>query len=103
MFGHLITLNFNKRSNHHKTMIGGFFSIFIKIFLKIYIVLNFVNMFWYKANVNGYYDGTSPMEELGRVHFNDTDTVLFYVLNNQRDDSPVFLGKETSQYIDMYY
>ena len=60
-------------------------------------------MFWYKANINGSFDGTTLMEELGRVNINDTDTVLFYVLSNQRDESPVYLGKETSQYIDMYY
>ena len=84
-------------------MIGGCFSIFIKIFLKIYIVLNFVTMFWHKANINGSFDGTSPMEELGRVNINETETVLFYVLSNQKDDSPVYLGKETSQFIDIYY
>ena len=82
MFGHLITLNFNKRSNHHKTQIGGVFSVLIQGFLKIYILLNFVTMFWYHANSNGYLDGTNPLEELGKIYVNDTDNIVFYVLSN---------------------
>ena len=33
MFGHVVNLNFDQRGVAHKTFIGGFFSIFIRIFL----------------------------------------------------------------------
>ena len=41
MFGHLITMNFNKRGAYHKTLIGAMFSILIKIMIYIYISLTF--------------------------------------------------------------
>jgi hypothetical protein len=41
MFGHLITMNFNKRGAYHKTMIGAFFSVLIKFCIYVYIALTF--------------------------------------------------------------
>ena len=41
MFGHLITMNFNKRGNFHKTLVGAFFSIIIKVGIYIYVALTF--------------------------------------------------------------
>ena len=60
-------------------------------------------MFWYQSNTNGFFDGTKPLEEIGRVNINETENDTFYVLSNQKDDSPLFLNKETAQYIDVYY
>ena len=39
MFGHQVGLNFNKQGDHHKTKIGGFFSIFVRMGLSVYIFL----------------------------------------------------------------
>ena len=36
MFGHVIALNFNKKGESHTTLIGGFFSVLIKIAFSIY-------------------------------------------------------------------
>ena len=44
-FGHVITLNFNRNGNSHKTSIGGFFSIFIQIFVTFYVASCFWVMF----------------------------------------------------------
>jgi hypothetical protein len=44
MFGHIIQLNFNKEGDSHKTVIGGSFSIFIKIAMFIYVFMNFKKM-----------------------------------------------------------
>ena len=44
MFGHKINVNFNKK-NVHKTLIGGFASLVIKIALMTYVVLKFKIMF----------------------------------------------------------
>ena len=82
MFGHLVALNFNKRSNNHKTLIGGLFSFAIHWFLRVYVVLNFATMFLYRGNINNSLDGSSPLEDLGRVDINGTDNVIFYVLSN---------------------
>jgi hypothetical protein len=53
MFGYLITLNFNRRGQYHKTQIGGIVSMCIKIFINVYIVLNFTTLFSYGDNKNG--------------------------------------------------
>jgi hypothetical protein len=82
MFGHIVSLNFNRRGNTHKTHMGGVFSFAIKGFLKIYVLLNFITMFWYEANINGYEDGSSSFEDLGRVNISDSDNVVFYVISN---------------------
>ena len=46
MFGHLITMNFNQKGNRHKTEIGAFFSIIIKVFIYLYIGLTFKALLW---------------------------------------------------------
>ena len=38
IFGHSISLNFDKKGDSHRTVIGGFFSILIKVFLIVYII-----------------------------------------------------------------
>ena len=52
MFGHLITMNFNKRGNHHKTLVGAFFSIFIKVMIYVYVGLTFKQLIYKDANKN---------------------------------------------------
>ena len=37
MFGHPIELNFNKKGSTHNTVVGGFFSIYIRMFLLFYV------------------------------------------------------------------
>ena len=82
LFGHLITLNFNLRGNHHKTIIGGFFSIAIKAFIHIYVILNFVTLFTYGANTDGLLHGYEPIENLGTITSTEADINTFYVLRN---------------------
>jgi sorbitol-specific phosphotransferase system component IIC len=38
-FGHVIALNFQKKGEEHKTMIGGLFSFLISILLLVYFGL----------------------------------------------------------------
>lgn len=38
MFGHPVTLNFNKKGSEHLTYIGAFFSVIMKLFLLLWIV-----------------------------------------------------------------
>jgi hypothetical protein len=52
MFGHQITFNFNKRGDKHKTMIGAYFSIIIKICIYLYVLLTFNTMFTHGDNRN---------------------------------------------------
>ena len=40
MYGHSVTLNFDKKGDTHNTFFGGFFSIWVKIAIFIYVALN---------------------------------------------------------------
>lgn len=50
MFGHPIELNFNRSGSRHKTVIGGFFSIFIKGALLFFAVIIITRVFTYDDN-----------------------------------------------------
>jgi hypothetical protein len=50
MFGHPIELNFNNKGSTHNTIVGGFFSIFIRSFLTFYVFYNIYQMCWYQNN-----------------------------------------------------
>ena len=41
MFGHAVTLNFNKRGDVFQTNIGGFFSVLIKLFFVWFLYSKF--------------------------------------------------------------
>ena len=47
MFGQPIELNFNNSGSKHKTVVGGFCSIYIRMFLLFYVVYIFHQMFSY--------------------------------------------------------
>jgi len=52
MFGHSIALNFQNQGASHNTLIGGFFSSFIKVIFGIYIYLIFKKMIMMEGNMN---------------------------------------------------
>ena len=72
MFGYLITLNFNRRGQYHKTQIGGLFSVCIKVFIYVYVILNFHSMFTLKENKNITIKSMEPFEKIGRINLNET-------------------------------
>ena len=103
LFGHLITLNFNKRGQYHRTSLGGCFSILIKVFIYVYVLLNFVTLFTYGANKNFTLNGYTPVMDLGKVYLNQTDTTVYYVMRNQVGWSALWLGDELRRYVDIYF
>ena len=44
IFGHQISLNLDDQGDSHQTVVGGIFSIFLKILMGLYIIVNFVKM-----------------------------------------------------------
>ena len=40
LFGHRIAFNFDKKGDVHKTVLGGLFSVLIKITMTCYVILN---------------------------------------------------------------
>jgi hypothetical protein len=50
-FGHPISWNFDKQGDSHNTLIGGIFSVFIKLFF-LFFVTTKVKQFLYKEESN---------------------------------------------------
>ena len=41
MFGHAISLNFDRNGEHHRTIVTGLFSLFLKCIITLYVILRF--------------------------------------------------------------
>lgn len=67
MFGHTICLNFNKEGDAHKTAIGGFMSVFIRIAMAIYVYINFKKMIFNESDSNGTQSNTLDLEKHGEI------------------------------------
>lgn len=50
MFGHPIELNFNQSGSRHNTVVGGFFSIFVRAALLFFSFVIIMRMFTYGSN-----------------------------------------------------
>lgn len=50
MFGHKVSLNFNKKGKDHKTTVGGFCSLFIRLIMLTYVILLFKRLFLKERN-----------------------------------------------------
>ena len=103
MFGHVVNLNFDERGISHKTFIGGFFSIFIRIFLTIYFYLNIQKIIFSKGDKNVSTVGLLNLIELGPVNLNSTKLKIFHVVRKQKKDGSqlTFEDGELEQYLDI--
>ena len=50
IFGHPITLNFNRQGDTFKTLLGGYVSIMIKILVLLFILMKSIILFQLKDN-----------------------------------------------------
>ena len=75
IFGHPISLNFNRKGDHHKTLVGGFISIWIKILYFSYMIFLLSQLFLYED------DKTFRIEyqkEIGFRSWNETGIALIH-------------------------
>lgn len=80
MFGHTINLNFNKEGDSHKTLIGGFFSVFIKIAMFLYVFDNCKKMFLKEADSNSIEYNLIDLDDQPDKHYSETDFTMFFIL-----------------------
>ena len=89
-------MNFNRRGNHHKTLVGAIFSIIIKALIYIYVGLTFKSLLFMDENKNSTIYSSEPIENFGTVYYNQTGHFIFYVLRHQNTTAPIKLNKDTS-------
>ena len=88
MFGHPIELNFNKSGSAHQTVVGGFFSIYIRLFLLFYVVSIFHRMFTYGndtvRNATFTLDSKNSSEQnVNHIPYDSMQATLFMVVRWQ--------------------
>ena len=78
MFGHVISLNFDKQGDAHNTFITGLCSLVIRFGILCYIILNFKRMIFNENDLNYTLIGVVDLEELGEVPYNETSLTIFH-------------------------
>ena len=77
-------MNFNKKGDEHKTLLGGIFSFMVNIALIIYLAICIRKLITGDENVRLSFLASNDLEEIGDVSYRyDTDIILFAVI---RDD-----------------
>ena len=83
MFGHIISLNFNKKGESHTTFIGGFFSMWIKIIFTVYCYMKFQQLFNLGDNNLVTTILWLDLEAQGKVDINKTNYHSYSVFKKQ--------------------
>ena len=103
MFGHPITLNFDKQGDTHRTFIGGIVSIVVKVLMTIYILMKLGKLVFKDGSNNAVTALMVKLDLLGEVEYFDTNLLLFYVLKKQKTRGTINLDQpDLDRYIDIY-
>lgn len=99
MFGHKVELTFNKDGSEHKTVVGGFISIFIKAFLLWYTCTLFIKMWFHQDDKITTTNYTQDFDEMGYVEMSEINTVNFYTLVDSRNFEPIEYDDHAKRHI----
>ena len=92
IFGHSVALNFKQEGDTHTTVVGGFFSVFIKIAITIYVVMNFMKMIFYEGDSVSLSIKKIDLDDAGQIKYDGSDVLLFWSLRDtSQGNSPLFL------------
>ena len=91
IFGHPIDLNFNQNGSRHKTVVGGFFSIFIKGALLFVTIIILRRMFIYDDNKEMQHNYLISMDEdqpdaINNVNYSSMRTKIFLAIRKQPNE-----------------
>ena len=102
MFGHTISLNFNKQGNTHKTLIGGFFSFIIILAMSLYVFVNVKKLWLYEDDQVNTEIYKLDLDSLDELAYNDTKMFIFHTIRKQAGTKPVwFEEKEVQKYVKL--
>ena len=77
MFGHTIQLNFDKQGESHNTLLGGIFSIFIKIIMSVYIGLCFKKLLYMEDDSISLFLEQQDLKVTGDVDYAEGSLLVF--------------------------
>ena len=82
LFGHSIALNFKGEGDTHATVIGGFFSVFIKIAITLYVAMNFLKMIFYEGDSINLSIKKVDLKTAGEFKYDGSHAFLFWSLRD---------------------
>ena len=104
MFGHVISLNFNKKGETHTTVIGGFFSFLIKIAFTVYCWMCVDKLVNYGDNNLDTTKLKIDIVEFGPVDLSKTNYYSFNAFKKQTvPGGTLKINKEFYQNLDIFY
>ena len=87
-----MALNFNKAGDTHTTVIGGFFSIFIKLAMTVYIIINLVKLITYNGDTISTTFLKQNLDEAGPIVYDASNLLVFWCLTDTRGtESPLMI------------
>jgi hypothetical protein len=103
LFGHLITFNFDGKGDKHKTLIGGIFSVLVKMMMAVYIYVRVAKLLFRNDPDIITSDALLKVDLHGDVPMSDLHMTSFYVLNKQLGKTPYVDNPELAKYVDIYF
>ena len=105
MFGHPVGVNFKKQGDHHKTTLGGFVSVFVKMVLGVYVILMFRRLF---TNGDDHFSTSEFKNENSSVEYKDTHFIMNPTLIRLLEDGEeeainYFEDDEVKKHIEVRY
>lgn len=82
MFGHPILMNFERKGDSHQTLIGGVFSVLIKLFMTFYVVLCFKALIFKEKDNNFTTFGSTDLDV--DINYFKTKLTVLHSLKKQR-------------------
>lgn len=104
MFGHDVRLNFNNKGVTHTTLIGGFFSILIKLAIAFYVYINVRKLVFNDDDKIGMTVSNLNLTSEGVLDYDKTNVTIFWVMRKTKDfQRPFFFDKdeEVKKYFDL--
>lgn len=114
-FGHQISLNFDRKGDRHNTIIGGCFSIFIRLFIAWYVILKLLTLFQHGDDSVQYNETLIDLNSTGEINYKDTGFRMFVTLKNLQHDmiskgedvdqipQSIFLEDDVERYIQLLF
>ena len=85
MFGHDISLNFNKKGDTFNTPLGGIVSIITKIVLLLYLGQQTIKLFTKSNNIISTQTLPTNYTETGEVSLQGEKSLIFFYIHNEAD------------------
>ena len=99
LFGHSVHLQFNQKGNTHNTVIGGIFSVFIKLVVLLYTAILFKKLIEMEGDTNGSFIEPQNFEEVGELKMNETDVIMMLNLFEANTFRPLEYDDEMKRFI----